>query len=65
MDFVVNTLTHARKPFSDGFKIRRVAVELNVPCLTSLDTLKVVQQVIQEEENITNLEIRSLQEYTE
>ncbi|MEN6462349.1 MAG: carbamoyl-phosphate synthase large subunit [Syntrophomonas sp.] len=65
VDFVVNTLTHARKPFSDGFKIRRVSVELNVPCLTSLDTLKVVQQVIREGENMNRLKIRSLQEYTE
>jgi carbamoyl-phosphate synthase large subunit len=64
VDFVVNTLTHARKPFSDGFKIRRASVELNVPCLTSLDTLKVLQEVIQEGENMTQLKIMSLQEYT-
>ena len=63
VDFVVNTLTHGRKPFSDGFHIRRAAVELNVPCLTSLDTLRVVQKVIQEGERIDTMEIKSLQEY--
>ncbi len=61
VDFVVNTLTHGRKPFSDGFHIRRAAVELNVPCLTSLDTLKVMQEVIQEGER--NVGVESLQEY--
>jgi len=63
VDFVVNTLTHGRKQFSDGFHIRRAAVELNVPCLTSLDTLRVVQKVIQEGERISTMEIKSLQEY--
>ncbi|MDD3363781.1 MAG: carbamoyl-phosphate synthase large subunit [Syntrophomonas sp.] len=63
VDFIVNTLTHGRRQFSDGFQIRRVAVELNVPCLTSLDTLKVMQKVIQEGENIKNMQCNSLQEY--
>lgn len=63
VDFCVNTLTHGRRPFSDGFQIRRAAVELNVPCLTSLDTLKVIQEVIHEVDNMESLEIYSLQEY--
>ena len=65
VDFVVNTLTHGRKPYSDGFQIRRAAVELNVPCLTSLDTLKVVKEVIKNggPTGIKNEAIRSLQEY--
>ncbi len=65
VDFVVNTLTHGKKPYSDGFQIRRAAVELNVPCLTSLDTLKVVMQVLQNDSRTgsENSEIRPLQEY--
>jgi carbamoyl-phosphate synthase large subunit len=63
VDFIVNTLTHGRRQFSDGFQIRRVAVELNVPCLTSLDTLKVMQEVIEEGENIKDMQCNSLQEY--
>ena len=58
---MVNTLTHGRIPFTDGFHIRRAAVELNVPCLTSLDTLKVVQEVIREGER--DIAVQSLQEY--
>ena len=30
-NLIVNTLTHGRRPFSDGFQIRRAAVELNIP----------------------------------
>jgi NAD(P)H-flavin reductase len=57
VDFVVNTLTHGRKPSSDGFLIRRAAVELNVPCLTSLDTLQAVLDVIIERETMEAAEI--------
>ncbi len=65
VDFIVNTLTHGKKPYSDGFQIRRAAVELNVPCLTSLDTLKVVMEVLQTGTRIgsENAQIRPLQEY--
>ena len=36
---IVNTLTRGRERDRDGFRIRRAAVENNIPCLTSLDTL--------------------------
>lgn len=65
VDCCVNTLTHGRTTFSDGFLIRRAAVEMNIPCLTSLDTLKVIQEVIQEGENLIGLEIKSLQKYVQ
>jgi len=63
VDVVVNTLTQGRRPFSDGFHIRRAAVELNVPCLTSLDTLKVVLEVLKGNEGAKPQEVQSLQEY--
>jgi carbamoyl-phosphate synthase large subunit len=37
--FVVNTLTRGKQPLRDGFQMRRLSVEFNIPCLTSLDTL--------------------------
>jgi carbamoyl-phosphate synthase large subunit len=63
VDVVVNTLTQGRRPFSDGFHIRRAAVELNVPCLTSLDTLKVILEVLKGNEEAKPQEVQSLQEY--
>ncbi|HLN65502.1 MAG TPA: carbamoyl-phosphate synthase large subunit [Symbiobacteriaceae bacterium] len=43
---VINTLTRGRQPESDGFVIRRMAVEHGVPCLTSLDTARAVATVL-------------------
>ncbi|WP_147802393.1 carbamoyl-phosphate synthase large subunit [Alkalicoccus halolimnae] len=45
--FIVNTLTKGKQPASDGFRIRREAVERGIVCNTSLDTTKAVLQVIE------------------
>jgi carbamoyl-phosphate synthase large subunit len=44
---VINTLTKGKQPESDGFRIRREAVENGIPCLTSLDTARAMLQVIE------------------
>lgn len=46
ISLVVNTPTKGRQPERDGFKIRRKAVEMSIPCLTSLDTVKAVVQCL-------------------
>ncbi len=46
VQFVVNTLTSGKKPRSDGFRIRREAVEHGIACLTSLDTAEAIVNVI-------------------
>ncbi|MFC4404642.1 carbamoyl-phosphate synthase large subunit [Gracilibacillus xinjiangensis] len=43
---VVNSLTSGKKPRSDGFRIRREAVEHGIACLTSLDTAEAIVNVI-------------------
>lgn len=35
---VINTPTKGRQSSRDGFKIRRAAVEMGIPCITSIDT---------------------------
>lgn len=45
--FVVNTLTKGRQPARDGFQIRRASVENGVLCLTSLDTVRAMLDVIE------------------
>ena len=40
IDLVVNTLSPERNPEREGARIRRASVELNIPCLTSLDTAR-------------------------
>ncbi|MEI3606702.1 carbamoyl-phosphate synthase large subunit [Pseudogracilibacillus sp. SE30717A] len=44
--FVVNTITSGKKPRSDGFRIRREAVEHGIICLTNLDTAEAILHVI-------------------
>ncbi|HBR29914.1 MAG TPA: carbamoyl-phosphate synthase large subunit, partial [Firmicutes bacterium] len=44
---VLNTTTHGRKTASDGFAIRRTAVEQGIPCFTSLDTAEAWLQVLE------------------
>ncbi|HYH04298.1 MAG TPA: carbamoyl-phosphate synthase large subunit, partial [Bacillota bacterium] len=62
VQLLVNTITRGKEPERDGFKIRRAAVEHNVPCLTSLDTVKAFLQVLialedgQEPENVYPLQ---------
>ncbi len=46
IQLMVNTITRGKEPERDGFKIRRAAVEHNIPCLTSLDTVKAFLQVL-------------------
>jgi dihydrofolate reductase len=38
VQLIINTPTRGRDPERDGFKLRRMAVEYRVPCLTSVDT---------------------------
>jgi carbamoyl-phosphate synthase large subunit len=44
---VVNTPTRGKTPERTGFAIRRASVEYQVPCFTSLDTLRAVLYVMQ------------------
>ncbi|HVJ50281.1 carbamoyl-phosphate synthase large subunit [Desulfitobacterium sp.] len=44
---VINTTTHNKKQASDGFVIRRSAVEHGIPCFTSLDTASAWLQVLE------------------
>jgi carbamoyl-phosphate synthase large subunit len=42
VDFVINTPGPADKEILDGLEIRRAAVERGIPCITSIDTARVV-----------------------
>ncbi|GMA61807.1 carbamoyl-phosphate synthase large subunit [Alicyclobacillus fastidiosus] len=46
IQLAINTLTKGLKPERDGFRIRRTAVEHGVPCLTSLDTVKSLLDIL-------------------
>ena len=46
VDLMLNTLTYGKKPEREGFQLRRLAVEMGIPCLTSLDTAREVLHVV-------------------
>ena len=46
IDLVINTLIKGKIPARDGFQIRRNAVEMGIPCLTSLDTTTSILHVL-------------------
>ena len=46
VDLMLNTLTYGKQPEREGFQLRRLAVEMGIPCLTSLDTAREVLHVV-------------------
>ncbi|MFP4457213.1 MAG: carbamoyl-phosphate synthase large subunit [Clostridia bacterium] len=63
IQLVVNTITHGRRSTTDGFKIRRAASEMGIPCLTSLDTAVAILQVLKEVSNKDSVDVKALQDY--
>jgi carbamoyl-phosphate synthase large subunit len=53
---VVNTPTQAKKANSDGFKIRRLAIENRIPCFTSIDTVRALRHAIKAGKSNNDLE---------
>lgn len=47
INLVINTMTAGKSSETDGFLIRREAVENNIPCLTSLDTAEALLQAME------------------
>ncbi len=60
---IVNTLTRGRSHETDGFRIRRTAVEHSVPCLTSLDTVNAILKVLQRQRVGEKFDMIPLHEY--
>ncbi len=63
IDLVINTLTKGKMPETDGFRIRRAAVEHNIPCFTSLDTALAAGKILEELILGEDPGVFSLQEY--
>lgn len=61
---VVNTPTKGKIPARTGFIVRRTAMEYNVPCITSLDTLNAILQTMENTVHKNVYEIKALDEYS-
>lgn len=66
LSLIVNTPTKGRDSRRDGFRVRRMAVEYKIPCITSLDTLGALVKALKlklEEEDIVPVALNEI--YTE
>lgn len=64
VDLMLNTLTAGKRPEREGFQLRRLAVEMGTPCLTSLDTAREVLRVVANRaRNEVGVEVEALQDY--
>ena len=62
VDLIINTPTKGRKHDTDGFKIRRSAVEHSVGCVTAIDTARALLTVRQQSrsEDLTPIDITKI-----
>lgn len=63
VDMVINTITYGKRPEREGFRLRRLAVELGIPCLTSLDTTREVVRALRNRAQGELPQVRALQDY--
>ena len=64
VDLMVNTLTYGKRPEREGFRLRRLAVEMGTPCLTSLDTAReVLRVVVGRAKKEVTIDVEALQDY--
>ncbi len=61
VDAVVNTISYGTEIEQQGYDLRRIAVELAIPCLTSLDTAREVLNVMAGSAGVTHVE--AIQDY--
>lgn len=60
---VLNTITYGNQIEREGFDLRRIAVELAIPCLTSLDTAREVLRVLASGGSASNQHVEAIQDY--
>ncbi len=65
LKLILNTPTKGRRADRDGFKLRRMAVEHRIPCITSLDTARVLLQSMKSGRTDADLCPLSLQDIQE
>ncbi len=65
VDYVISTSAKGRDPHSDSVKMRRHAVERDIPCLTAIDTANAIANCLKSKysaENVELIDINKLRE---
>lgn len=63
--FVINVPTRGRDSHKNGFLVRRKAVELGIPCLTSLDTAYTLIECMRSGRNIESMDLVDIKTITQ
>ena len=57
VDYIISTSPHGRDPHRDSVKFRRKATELSIPCITALDTARVLVDALRGDHDISKMEL--------
>lgn len=57
IDYVISTSAKGRNPAADSVKMRRHAVERDIPCLTAIDTANAIADCLRSKYNAENVEL--------
>ncbi len=60
VDYVISTSSKGRDPATDSVIMRRKAVELSIPCLTSIDTASVLVDCLKQGHTLNDVELIDL-----
>ena len=57
VDYIISTSPHGRDPHRDSVKFRRKATELSIPCITALDTARILVNALRGDHDISGMEL--------
>ena len=57
VDYIISTSPHGRDPHRDSVKFRRKATELSIPCITALDTARILVNALHSDHDISGMEL--------
>ena len=57
IDYVISTSAKGRNPHADSVRMRRHAVERDIPCLTAIDTANAIAKCLKSKYNAQNVEL--------
>ena len=60
VDYVVSTSSKGRIPSHDSVQLRRKTVELSIPCLTAIDTAKVLIKCLRTKRTLRDVDLVDL-----
>ena len=57
VDYIITTSPHGRDPHRDSVKFRRKATELSIPCITALDTARVLVDELRGDHDVSKIDL--------